>query len=94
MRTGEIFALTWDNVDFSKRVINVEHDVYCKAKDAKGRWYLSTVKTPNSTRKIYINNTLLKVLVKYKQRQEKLKIFYEKNYHYITWSKLKMNMAG
>ena len=36
MRTGEVCALTWDNIDFEKRTINIEHNVYSKVKDEKG----------------------------------------------------------
>lgn len=36
MRTGEVLALTWDDIDFEKRVNNVSHNVYSKVKDDKG----------------------------------------------------------
>lgn len=89
MRTGEIFALTWDNIDLEKRIIRVEYDVYCKPKDEKGRWYLGTTKTINSNREIYINDTLLEILNKYKLRQEKLKKEYGKNYIYYHLEQIK-----
>lgn len=89
MRTGEVFALTWENIDFIERTISVERDVYCKAKDGKGRWFLGTVKTINSIRKIYISNTLFEILLKYKQRQDKLKKVYGKNYHYYHLEQVK-----
>lgn len=40
MRTGEVCALTWDNIDFEKRIISIEHNVYSKIKDKKenGFW--------------------------------------------------------
>ncbi len=82
MRTREVFALTWENIDLEKRVIRVEHDVYCKPKDEKGRWYFGTSKTINSNRKIYVSDTLLEILNRYKLRQEKLKKTYGKNYIY------------
>lgn len=84
MRTGEVFALTWDNVDLNKRIIKVEHDVYCKVKDEKGRWYLGKTKTINSNREIYISDTLLRAFQKYKERQEKLKKFMEEIITIIT----------
>ena len=37
MRTGEVCALTWDKVDFDKRIISIEHNVYSKVKDEKGK---------------------------------------------------------
>ena len=54
MRTGEVCALTWDNIDFKKRIINIEHNVYSKVKDEKGKWFLGTTKTINGVRKVYI----------------------------------------
>lgn len=89
MRTGEVFALTWNDIDFNERTIRIEHDVYCKSKDEKGRWFLGTVKTINSTRKIYISDTLFEILLKYKQRQDNLKMFYGKDYHYYHLEQVK-----
>jgi integrase len=39
MRTGEVCGLTWDDIDFEKETINIQHNVYDKPKDGKGRWY-------------------------------------------------------
>ena len=33
MRTGEVFSLTWNDIDFEKRLIKVRHNVYSKIKD-------------------------------------------------------------
>ena len=49
MRTGEVCSLTWDDIDFENRVINVRHTVYDKPKDDKGRWYIGTTKTKYKT---------------------------------------------
>ena len=38
MRTGEVCALTWDNIDLEKRIISIKHNVYSKVKDEKGKW--------------------------------------------------------
>jgi hypothetical protein len=32
-----IGALTWDDIDLEKGIINIEHNVYDKPKDDKGR---------------------------------------------------------
>lgn len=82
MRTGEACALTWDNIDFKKRIISIEHDVYSKVKDEKGRWYISTPKTKKGIRTVYICDTLLIALKNYKNKQEELKKMYGKDYHY------------
>ena len=69
MRTGEVFALTWDDIDFENKIIKVKHNVYAKNKDNKGKWYMGDTKTETGERQIYICNTLLKILKGYKQRQ-------------------------
>ena len=35
MRTGEVFALTWDDIDLENRIIKINKIVYCKKKDNK-----------------------------------------------------------
>ena len=52
MRTGEVCALTWNDIDFTNRVINVKHTVYDKPDDGKGRWYIGSTKTKQGTRQI------------------------------------------
>lgn len=54
MRTGEVFALTWEDVDFKNRTIRINKTVYCKIKDNEGRWFLGTTKTVGSSRIIYM----------------------------------------
>ena len=58
MRTGEVFALTWDDIDLDNRVIKINKTVYAKDKENKGRWYLGTTKTTGSCREVYICDTL------------------------------------
>lgn len=40
MRTGEVFALTWDDIDLGNRIIKINKTVYAKDKEENGRWYL------------------------------------------------------
>lgn len=82
MRTGEVCALTWDNIDFDKRIISIEHNVYSKVKDEKGKWFLGTTKTINGIRKVYICDTLLVALKNYKKKQDDFKRAYGKDYQY------------
>ena len=58
MRTGEVFALTWNDIDLDNRIIKINKTVYAKDKEANGRWYLGTAKTIDSHREIYICDTL------------------------------------
>jgi hypothetical protein len=37
MRTGEVFALTWNDIDFENKTIRVTKNVYYKRKNKKGR---------------------------------------------------------
>lgn len=75
MRTGEVFALTWEDVDLENRIINVRHSIYDKPKDNLGRWYIGSTKTTIGTRKINICDTLFMALNNYKKLQEKLKSY-------------------
>ena len=45
MRTGEVFALTWNDIDLESRIIKVNKTVYAKNKNPIGRWYIGTTKT-------------------------------------------------
>ena len=89
MRTGEVSALNWDNIDLEKRIISIEHNVYSKVKDEKGKWFLRTTKTINRVRKVYICDTLLVALKNYKKKQEDFKKLYGKRYHYYHLEEVK-----
>ena len=80
MRTSEVFALTWDDIDLDNRIIKINKTVYAKDKEENGRWYLGTTKTISSSREIYICDTLYSVLSNYKKIQIKYKKEYGKNY--------------
>lgn len=80
MRTGEVFALTWNDMDLDNRIIKINKTVYAKDKEEKGRWYLGTTKTVGSQRDVYICDSLYKVLLDYKNSQDNYKKQYGKNY--------------
>lgn len=80
MRTGEVFALTWDDIDLDNRVIKINKTVYAKDKEEKGRWYLGTTKTVGSQREVYICDILYKILLDYKKIKDDYKKQYSKNY--------------
>lgn len=82
MRTGEVFALTWEDIELDKGTINIKHSVYDKSKDNKGRWFLGQTKTYSGTRTIYIGNTLKAALINYKKRQDYLKEIFGHQYKY------------
>ncbi len=80
LRIAEVFALTWDDIDFENRVINVKHTVYDKPKDDKGRWYIGTTKTKQGTRQINMCETVYNALMNYKKKQQYMKKLYGKEY--------------
>ena len=80
MRTGEVFALTWNDIDLDNRIIKINKTVYAKDKEENGRWYLGTTKTIGSIREVYICDTLYSVLTDYKKLQVKYKKEYGKKY--------------
>lgn len=80
MRTGEVFALTWNDIDLDNRIIKISKTVYAKDKEEKGRWYLCTTKTIGSQRDVYICDTLYNILLDYKNTQDNYKKQYGKNY--------------
>ena len=73
MRTGEVFALSWDDIDFDNRIIKISKTVYAKDKEERGRWYLSTTKTLDIQREVYICDTLYSILLNYKKLQNNYK---------------------
>ena len=89
MRTGEVFALTWNDIDLDNRIIKVNKTVYAKDKEENGRWYLGTTKTIGSSREVYICDTLYSVLSNYKNLQVKYKKEYCKKYKRYTLKEIK-----
>ena len=89
MRPGELCALTWEDVDFEKKVINVKHSVFDKKKNENGRWYIGTTKTKSGERQIHISPTLMKALVNFRNKQMKLMKLYRKEYHYYHFEEVK-----
>lgn len=82
-------TLTWEDIDFENKVINVRHSVFDKKKNEKGRWYIGTAKTKSGERQIHISPTLMKALVNLKNRQMELRLLYGKDYHYYHFEEVK-----
>ena len=80
LRTGEVFALSWNDIDFENRIIHVNNNIYDKPKDSKGRWYIGSTKTKNGKRDVYISDTLYKAFRNFRVRQNQLKLLYGKKY--------------
>ena len=89
MRTGEVFALTWEDIDLENGIISIKHNVYDKAKDKFGRWYIGSTKTITGTRKIFIGETLKTALINFKKYQEETKRLYGRDYKYYHVEEVK-----
>ena len=89
MRTGEVFALTWDDIDLGNRTIKITKTVYAKDKSKEGRWYIGSTKTEGSEREVYICDTLYSILVNYKEQQDRNKKEFGKKYKYYSLKEIK-----
>ncbi len=89
MRTGEVFALTWNDIDLDNRIIKVNKIVYAKDTEENGSWYLGTAKTIGSHREVYICDTLYSFLYKCKALQNNYKKECGKNYKHYTLEEVK-----
>jgi len=68
MRIGELLALTWNDIDFSRREIIVNKS----SSQIKGKIVISTPKTKSSIRRISIHSKLASMLKDWKQQQKNL----------------------
>lgn len=97
LRLGEAFALQWDDIDLNNKTLTVNHQVQWhqdadkttedkKATNGKpdsgnGYWYFSPPKY-NSIRVIELEDELVALLTREKERQEKAKKYYDDLYYY------------
>ncbi len=81
-RVGECCALTWNDIDLEKKVIEINRLLL---KKEKKQWYFGTTKTTSSVRKIPIGDTLVDILKKHKkwQMENRLKCGKFYNFYYV-----------
>lgn len=81
-RVGECCALSWDDIDFENKLIEVKRIL---VKKEHKQWYFGTPKTLSSIRKIPIGNTLLEILKKHKKWQIENRLKYGQyfNFYYV-----------
>lgn len=97
MRIGEVFALTWDDINFEEGIIDVNKLVYKRTygmdvrkakskgkKEENASWYFGDTKTKASTRKIKVGKALLSELREYKTMQLKNEISYGEYYTHVV----------
>lgn len=97
LRIGEVFALTWEDIDLKEKTLEVNKLVYKRnygvdvrevkkqkgKKEEKSAWYFGDTKTAASVRKIMIGNTLAHELHEYKKMQLKNQMMYGEYYTQI-----------
>lgn len=97
LRIGEVFALTWDDIDLKEATIDVNKLVYKRnygvdvrkvmkekgKKEEKSAWYFGDTKTASSVRNIKIGKTLLEELKEYKKMQLENEMMYGEYYTQI-----------
>lgn len=98
LRLGEAFGLTWEDINFEKCTLTVNRQVQWHEKESpssSGYWYFSNPKY-DSFRTIAIDNELLELLKRAKDKSERAKIFYDDMYVYNYESEhlRKINTSG
>lgn len=76
VRTGEMIALTWEDIDFKNKRVRINKTFTSKVLD--GVYKITTPKTNNSIRLVDIDESLLKILTDYKSEEKKVYNFNEK----------------
>lgn len=77
LRAGEVFSLTWYDIDLNKKTISVTKTVTLSQK-------ITPPKTKNSVRTVSVGDTLIKYLKKYRQEQIKNEIYYGEYYTHLA----------
>jgi integrase len=65
-RIGETLGVTWDDIDFTNKCLNIDHQIIYKKKDGRTKHYSSLPKNKTS-RVIPLKDDILSILAKYKQ---------------------------
>lgn len=99
LRIGEVFGLTWDDIDFENQTITVNRQIVKRnfgvdmrkvleirgKKTVKSEWYTADLKTDAANRTVYFVGELLQQLKKLKEWQNKNIKEYDEYYtnHYL-----------
>jgi len=73
LRVGELGGLTWDNIDFENKYIEVSKSLMCEYEQGVKTMRMTTPKTVNSYRKIPFIGEIEEMLMRQKKKQEGLK---------------------
>lgn len=92
LRISEVFALTWDDIDFdNKQIIVNKQIVKFKQGSDKAKWCFSPPKTKSSIRVVKVGDSLLDILKAEKTRQAKNRLLYGEFYTFYSLSKIDDN---
>ena len=73
VRVGELGGLKWSDIDFEKKVVNIQRSLSCSYSNGIKREMLVSPKTVNSTRQIPFIGEMEDILKSQKQKQIQLK---------------------
>lgn len=62
MRIGEVEGLTWDDIDFKNRIINVNHQFVQGDENSRTVYHIDTPKTFNAIRKVPMSDDVYELL--------------------------------
>lgn len=80
LRIGEVFALSWADIDFDARTLTVNKQLI---KEDDKQWHISPPKTKASNRTILIGETLLRALRRARTRQTANRLAYGNQYIHL-----------
>lgn len=92
LRIGEVYGLTWDDIDLDNKTLTVNKIAYkrnqglTEGKEEKSSWYFGSTKTKSSVRTIKIGSTLTEALRQYRKEQLQNELKYGEYYtvHYLA----------
>lgn len=85
LRLGEAFGVMWSDIDFIKCTLTINRQVQWQGgskEHGKGNWYFSEPKY-NSFRTIALDSSLIELLKREKQRQERAAEYYGDKYTHL-----------
>lgn len=85
LRRGELAGLEWSNIDHNNNCINITNNLVYTNNNV----VMSTPKTDESMRTLYVSNNIIQLLKKHKLLQNELKLKYGPNYIENTFNSKK-----
>lgn len=79
IRLGELLALTWEDIDFDKKILRINKTVYTITRNGRNEAYIDKPKTKQSNRMIPLPKQLISVLKRNKRKSTSIYIITTKN---------------